>query len=63
MSAKKFSYLGQFIRGLRTPGLRIRKNVVKRSLNEQKKLQFEFTIRNLKEEVKDDEKSSLSDGE
>ena len=42
---------------------RIGKNVVKRSLNEEKKLEFEFTIKNLNEEAKDDKKSVLSDGE
>ena len=39
-------------------------DVVNRSLNEEKQLEFEITIRNLKEEAKDDDmESGVSDGE
>jgi len=44
--------------------LRIEKYAFKRSLDEEKKLHVEITIRNLKEEAKDDdEESGVSDGE
>ena len=44
--------------------LMIRIDVVNRSLNEKKQLEFEITIRNLKEEAKDDDmESGVSDGE
>merc|ERR1711874_154561 len=44
--------------------LKIGNDVVKRSLDEEKKLHLEFTIRNLKEEAKDDdEESGVSEGE
>ena len=43
---------------------KIGNNSVKRSLNEKKKLFVEFSIRNLKEEAKDDnEESGISDNE
>ena len=39
-------------------------DAVKRSLNEDKQLEFEITIRNLKEEAKDENiESGVSDGE
>ena len=39
-------------------------DAAKRSLNDEKKLQVEITIRNLKEEAKDDDmESGVSDGE
>ena len=44
--------------------LGIRIDAVKRSLNEEKNLEFEINIRNLKEEVKDgDMESDVSDNE
>ena len=44
--------------------LKIGIDVVNRSLNEENQLEFEITIRNLKEEAKDDDmESGVSDGE
>ena len=44
--------------------LMMRIDVVNRSLNEEKQLELEITIRNLKEEAKDDDmESGVSDGE